>query len=104
MTNKLLERLRRSRKTSLTDDELDALSAECMKISTRGLCGDEYNELYSDDLIFYYLLSQIDLFNGDIVNYNNSTMLYNSTLAEFRRLATDQAVVNKKDLCYKNIW
>lgn len=101
--DKIISRAKQIVSTQLSDDELKEIINDGFLVATRGLMPTDIRDIYIDDMLGYYLLSQINLINGDFALYNNYSSLFNNALTEFRMIASEVAPVYPDELQYKNL-
>ena len=103
MHQDLIEKIRKIYPTTLTDPELEGFIQEA-ELKT---CEDSYDKnsgVYKQDLLLYYVLSQLALFSGDLAEYSNYCLLYNNAAREYRRLSFEQSPVSFGGGCGINLW
>lgn len=101
---KIISKTKKLIHTDLSDAELIDIIDEGMSVATRGLIPATIEDVYSDDMLCYYLASQIGLINGDFALYNNFIVMFNTALAEFRTIMSETSPVQGVKLRYKNIF
>lgn len=102
--DKIIKKAKQLTSTTIDDELLQEMVADGFLIATRGLSPASVEDIYMDDMLTYYLLSQISLINGDFALYNNYSALYNNALSEFRMIVAENAPAFGENLSYKNLF
>ncbi len=102
MYDHIIERIQAIKPGRLTDEEVAAFIGEAERKAAEDGCSGN-DGIAIDDLLFYYVLSQIALFSGDLEEYSNYSLLYNNAAAAYRRKCfTASSSDNAKK--YRNLW
>lgn len=103
MYDELIKKIKRIKPNTLSDTELQAFVEEAAaKLSDEGysLSGDTC----PDDVLLYFVLSQIALFSGDLAEYSNYSALYNNAARAFGRRAFERSASDSRTAQYQNRW
>ncbi len=103
MHQELIEKIKKIYPTTLTNEELEGFIQEA-EIKT---CEDSYDKnssVYKKDLLLYYVLSQLALYNSDPAEYSNYCLLYNNAAGAYHRLSFEQSPVSFGSGHGFNLW
>ena len=102
MYDHIVEKIQTLKPGRLTDEEITAFIGEAERKAAEDGCNGN-DGIAIDDLLFYYVLSQIALFSGDLAEYSNYSLLYNNAVAAYRRKCFEaSSSIGKEE--YRNIW
>jgi hypothetical protein len=97
--NHILNKIKAIKPNSLTDTVIVGFLNEALK---KVLGNEKEYTSYIDDVLMYYALAQISLYQQDLDEYNNFMVLYNSSLIEFKKLEKD--ITPTETIKYINLW
>ncbi len=103
MHDHLIEIIRQLKPTELSNNELKTFINQAVeKISEDGY--DKNSSVYRDDLLLYYVLGQLALYEGDLAEYSNYCILFNNAASSFHRLSFEQSPSIYPDGHFRHPW
>ena len=102
MYDHIIEKVQALKPGRLTDEEVSAFIGEAQRKAAEDGCSGN-DGIAIDDLLLYYVLSQMALFSGDLAEYSSYSLLYNNAAAAYRRKCFE-ASAPKGEKGYRNVW
>ena len=102
MYDHIVEKVQALKPGRLTDEEVAAFIGEAERKAAEDGCNGN-DGIAIDDLLLYYVLSQIALFSGDLGEYGNYSLLYNNAVTAYRRKCFE-ASSSESGEGYRNVW
>lgn len=105
MRDKLLEKVKRIKPSALSDSDILGFFEEAVALVCDGN-NDYSGGKYLDNVLLYYALAQIALYNNDHAEYTNYYTMYDNAAIEFRRrtFSDEKAAESTNTGAYSNLW